>query len=156
MILRKIPLIAVILSIFLFLSCSLSHNHQLGKEEFGELTIRKFAHDKFHYLEIKDKKQTFRFIYPVGDENLSFGGGPGPIYRAKKYDKTKQKDFYVITDNTRDSVCFLNYCHDSNGSFIEFNQYDKELIQQIDSFCRRNYAFYKIDIKRFSKWYLPN
>lgn len=142
--------------VYLTSSCSISQTHMSKKKiKIEDMTIYMYKHYDFHYLKIVDKSNSFYFIYPVGEEKLQFTSGTGPIYRAKKHEIKSNKNLYIITSNKKDSVCFLNYCYEKNGSLIDFGVEDKNLIQKVDSFCRANYQFYKIDIKEFKKWYSP-
>jgi len=136
-------------------SCSIIPipNHKSRKKiKIGDLTIYLNRNDKFHFLKVIDEKRTFNFIYPVGNENFEYRG---ELFYAQKIYLNNSKSYRIISGNTLDSVCFLSNCYKKNGSLIEFDTNDRNLIQKLDSFCRANYSFYKIDIKEFKKWYSP-
>ncbi len=152
----KIFVLPICLVILLIFACAISHTQQISIQTVGELTIKMLTHDKFHYLEINDKKQTFRFIYPVGEEDFLFTGGYGPIHKAQKFDRINKRYFFVVTSISEDSVCYLKTCQAKQGRLIEFQKTDIDLFQKIDSFCKSNYSFYRIDVKVFSKWYTPD
>lgn len=141
------------LIVLAFVSCI--HSANLGSSKIGDLEIHKYSHYSFHYLEIDNKKKALHLLYPVGDENLEFTGGYGPIFQISKRNKKDNTYSYLITNSKTDSVCFLNCCFIKRGTHTDIDEYDKILFRKIDSFCKENYSFYKRDIKEFKYWYLP-
>lgn len=147
--------IACIFMILSFSSCVLFANHHssLGKVRLNNIIIYSHKHDTFHYLVVIDRAKSFRLLYPVGEENFRFTGGLGPIHHFKKHEYKTGMDYFMVTDIKKDEVCFLNYCYSQNGSLTEISQKDKDIINTIDSFCKKKYSFYSIEIDKFKNWY---
>lgn len=138
------------------MSCSIMQNHKRSKRvKLGDLVVYMNTNYKFHYLTVIDKKNQFDFIYPVGFEDIEFRGEPGPIFSAKKHERKTDRNLYIITNENKDSVCFLKYCFVKSGELVDFDVDDKQLIEKLDSFCKAKYPFYKTNVHEFKKWYKP-
>jgi len=146
--------LSFLLLIIFFSACFVSNHHSLvEKIRIDDILIYSYKHYSFHYLKVSDKEKSFNIVYPVGEENFQFTGCPGPIYQFKKYEYDSKTGFYMVTRIKNDTVCFFDYCNSKNGFLTEIGERDKAVIKTIDSFCKKKYPFYSIDISEFKNWY---
>ena len=147
---KGLRIIAIAFTVML---ASCGHLKNLGNsQKIGDLRIRQYAHYNFYYLEIYDKKRRLYFNYPVAANNHEFAGGYGPIYIVSKRKKKSDSFLYLVTRETKDSVCFLNYCFEKSGPLTDIEIDDKVILQKADSFCVANYSFYKRVIIDYKYW----
>jgi hypothetical protein len=151
---KKMKILTLLITFSIVLIGCINSEKISNRVKLGTVNIYKKSHHSFQYLTIVDKARALNFKYPVGYENLAYNGIYG--LEITKRDKKNNDLYFLITKNENDTLWFLNLHYKKAGKLSEIDNEDKILFQKIDSFCRANYSFYKMDITKFKYWYLPN